>query len=226
MTDIQFDLFLEKSVKEYGNEYIDFSEDLNEFHTFSKKFEKKILKLVNLKKSKYFPNVKVPIRRFVVAMIMIIILMTMTLAISAARDAFFGFFAQIFDTHSEVRSINYDNSPLVIEEIYCISTPDGFELEYVDDINKNQSSITYVYKNGTKYIVFTQYVKSEYNVSVNTENKITKSFSVNNFSGFIVDIGNDEYYISWDNEDYVFDITGNIGKNALIEVVKTVEKVE
>ena len=54
--------------------------------------------------------------------------------------------------------------------------------------------------------------------------KVTENIIINGCNGFIVDLGNNEYYISWDNGDYVFDITGNIGKNALIEVSQSIQK--
>lgn len=54
--------------------------------------------------------------------------------------------------------------------------------------------------------------------------KVTENIIINGYNGFIVDLGNNEYYISWDNGDYVFDITGNIGKNALIEVSQSIQK--
>lgn len=49
---------------------------------------------------------------------------------------------------------------------------------------------------------------------------------INGNDGYVVELGNNEYYISWDNGDYIFDITGNIGENALIEMANSVQKVE
>lgn len=54
--------------------------------------------------------------------------------------------------------------------------------------------------------------------------KVTENIIINGYNGFIVDLGNNEYYISWDNGDYVFDITGNIGENAMIEVSQSIQK--
>lgn len=50
--------------------------------------------------------------------------------------------------------------------------------------------------------------------------------SINGYDGFIIDLGNNEFLISWDNGDYIFEMIGNIGENALIEIAETVQKVE
>lgn len=227
MTDSQFDIFLEKSIKGYGNEYIDFPEDLYEPHVFSKGFEKKMSRIIKSERSFYFPAIKTPLRRLVTAAITIIVLMSvMTMSVSAFRDAFIGFIARIFDTHTEVQTIDDDNAPLSIEDIYAITVPEGFELVYADDDLSNRPCCSFSYIKNNEYIFFTQFVKSEYDVNVNTENNPTEYIEINGYNGYIIDLENDEYYISWDSGDYVFDITGNIGKDTLIDIAETVQKVE
>ena len=49
---------------------------------------------------------------------------------------------------------------------------------------------------------------------------------INGCDGFIVDISNEVSYISWDNGEYIFEISGSIGKNELISVAETVQKAE
>ena len=39
-----------------------------------------------------------------------------------------------------------------------------------------------------------------------------------------MNITNNEYYISWDSGDYIFELIGNIGEESLIEVVETVDE--
>lgn len=86
--------------------------------------------------------------------------------------------------------------------------------------------ITSEYENGDKYIIFTQYVKQSFNVMVDTENQPMEHINVNGCEGYIIQLDDVSFYISWDNGDYIFDIEGNIGKDELINVVETVHKAE
>lgn len=219
--------FLKSQSKAMETNISIFSEDLFEPHVFLKKFEKRMSRLIKSEKSFYFPAVKTPLRRLVTVAITIIVLMSvMTVSVSAFRDAFIGFIARIFDTHTEVRTIDDGNAPSSIEDVYTITAPEDFELVYADDVLTNQLCCSFSYVNNNEYVIFTQFVKSEYDVNVNTENNSTEYIEINGYDGYIIDLGNDEYFISWDNGDYVFDITGSIIKDALIKAAKTVQKVE
>ncbi len=48
---------------------------------------------------------------------------------------------------------------------------------------------------------------------------------INGNEGFMVDMV-DDYYFAWDNGDYIFEIVGNAGENALIDIANSVQKVE
>ena len=48
---------------------------------------------------------------------------------------------------------------------------------------------------------------------------------INGNEGFIVDMV-DDYYIAWDNGDYILEIDSNIGKDILIDMANSVQKVE
>ena len=65
-----------------------------------------------------------------------------------------------------------------------------------------------------------------FDVNVNTEDRTMEYIEINGCDGFIVDISNEVSYISWDNGEYIFEISGSIGKNELISVAETVQKAE
>lgn len=48
---------------------------------------------------------------------------------------------------------------------------------------------------------------------------------INGNEGFKIDMG-DNFYITWDNGDYILIISGNIGGIALIDIANSVQKVE
>lgn len=227
MTDRQFDVFLENTIKNFGEDYIEFSEETIIPHTFSKRFERKMARLIRQQKSFYFPMIRTPIRRTVTIMVtVIIILSTTVISVSALREAFIRFITEIFDTHTEVQAIQDDTAPESFEDIYVITNiPDGFEIVFQNDNIEETPVLMTEYRNGQKRIIVNQWIKSQYDVNVNTEGFEMVRIDINGNEGFIVDM-DDDYYIAWDDGDYILEIIGNIGENALIDIAKSVQKVE
>ena len=227
MTDKQFDVFLENTIKNFGEDYIEFSEETIIQHTFSKRFERKMSRLIRQQKSFYFPMIRTPIRRTVTIMVtVIIILSTTVISVSALREAFIRFITEIFDTHTEVQVISDDTAPESFEDIYAITNiPDGFEIIFRNDNIDGTPVLMTEYRNGQQRIIFSQYIKSRYDVNVNTEGYEMERIDINGNEGFIINMV-DDYYIAWDNGDYIFEVVGNVGENTLIDVVNSVQKVE
>lgn len=227
MTDRQFDVFLENTIKNFGEDYIDFSEKTIIQHTFSKRFERKMARLIRQQKSFYFPMIRTPIRRTVTIMVtVIIILSTTVISVSALREAFIRFITEIFDTHTEVQAIPDDTAPESFEDIYAITNiPDGFEIVFQNDNIEETPVLITEYQNGQEYIIFSQCIKSRYDVNVNTEGYEMERIDINGNEGFMVDMV-DNYYIAWDNGYYIFEIIGNVSENVLTDIVNSVQKVE
>lgn len=227
MTDKQFDIFLENTIKNFGEDYIDFSEETIIQHTFSKKFERKMARLIRQQKSFYFPMIRTPIRRTVTIMVTVIIILSATvISVSALREAFVRFITEIFDTYTEVQTIQDDTAPESFEDIYVITNiPDGFEIVFQNDNITEAPALITEYRNSQQRIIFSQYIKSRYNVNVNTEGYEMVRIDINDNEGFMIDMV-DDYYIAWDNGDYIFEIDSNVGKDILTDMVNSVQKVE
>ncbi|MGN1136300.1 MAG: DUF4367 domain-containing protein [Oscillospiraceae bacterium] len=227
MTEKQFDSFLERTIKNFGDEYIDFSEDTIIQHTFSREFERKMSKLIKQQKSFYFPMIKTPVRRIVIVLITAaIVLSTMVISVTAIREAFINFITEIFDTHTEVQIIQDDTAPDFFEDIYAITDiPDGFEIVFQNDNIEETPLLITEYQNGQEYVIFCQNIKSKYDVNVNTEGYEMIQIYINGNEGFMIDMG-DDIYITWDNGKYILEISGNIGKDELIGIANSVQKVE
>ncbi len=197
-------------------------------HRFSRKFVRKMKKLIRHGYSEPVHYNKITVKRlFICITAALIAAVVMAFSVGAVRDFFKNFIMEMFGTHTSVQTLSDNiNVPTSIDDVYMINVPNGFDIVYKDDIFEWSSFICYEYYKNDYYIFFTQYLKSEYNVNVNTENRPLDYVEINGNDGYIVDLGNNEYYISWDNGDYIFDITGNIGKNALIEIANSVQKVE
>lgn len=197
-------------------------------HRFSRKFERKMKKLIRYVGSGPVHFHKITLKKlFIYITVALITAAIMAFSVGAARDFFKNFFMEVFGTHTAVQSIADNiNAPGSIEDVYTVTIPEGFELTYQDEVFEWSLFVEYIYRRNNDYICFGQFVKSEYDVNVNTENRTMDHIEVNGNDGYIVDLGNDEYYISWDNGDYIFDMTGNISKNALIDAANSVQKVE
>lgn len=194
-------------------------------HKFSKKFEKKMDKMIKYGYIEPAHYRKITLKKlfFCITAALIATLITV-FSIDAVQEFFKKFFMEKFQTYTTVRSADIENSPENIYGDYTISVPNGFELK--NEI-KTDIFYKYVYQTSEKDQIFLNiWVKSVYNSDVNTEDRDLKYININDSEGYIIDLGNDEYFISWDNGNYIFDLTGNIGESALIESAKSVQKVE
>lgn len=196
-------------------------------HKFSRRFERKMKKLIRYGYREPVRYHKVTVKRlFVCITAALIAAVVMAFSVTAVRDFFKNFFMEVLGTHTTVQYAEKSKTPDFIEDVYTIAVPKGFELVYQDEIYEYLPYVGYMYSDNENYIIFSQYTKNAYDVNVNTENRPLDYIEINGHDGYIVDLGNNEYYISWDNGDYIFILTGNIGKNALTDVANSVKKVE
>lgn len=190
-------------------------------HRFSPQFERKMKRLASGGAPK-----KLTVRRLFICVTAALIAAALAASsVSAVRDFFKRFFTETFSTHTAVQSADTAEAPETIEAVYTIDVPEGFETEdsFVSDIFCNT---VYRNKENNEYVIFNQNIRSAFDIYVNTENQTMEYVEINGCDGFIVDIGIDEAYISWDNGEYVFEISGNIGKSELIIIAETVQKAE
>lgn len=213
MTNEQFDIFLENSIANFGEELVELPDMPTVQHTFSRKFERKMARLIRRQKSFYFPMLKTPLRRTVTIIITaVIVLSTMVMSVGAIRTAFLNFITETFDTHTDVRSVYDPDAPLDFRDIYAMTVDmSDFELtEHTIDIFNNR----YVYEREHCQIYFTQTIKEYYNIAVNTEGFEMETVYVNGFEGYYIDM--DRLYakmLAWDNGDYVFTIDAIFDEN-------------
>lgn len=227
MTDSQFEKYLEKSIKKYGDDYITITDDLLIPHNFSRKFNRRMFRLLHSNSTFTAHLLRLPPRRrAAVLFTLIILLSTMAVSVSALRNAFGNFYTFIFDTHTRVNVAGNEASPERFEDIYDITCiPDGYELTYQDENYDGAPWLIRQYKNDGKRIIFTQYLHSYYDVNVNTEGYEMKSININGYEGFIVDM-DDMTYIAWDTNDYILELLADLSESQLISIAESVQKVE
>lgn len=194
-------------------------------HVFSKKFKKKMQNLINRREP--IIHGRMTAKKIYICITAAIIAASLAaFSVGAVRDFFRNFSMKIFEKYTAVKSADYESAPMSIKDVYTISVPAGFELTHEDELHDWSPFLYRTYYKNNEYIFFTQYLKSCYDVNVNTENRPLTYICINGSDGYIIDLGNNEYYISWDNGEYVFDVISNIGYNEQIRLAESVQKAE
>ena len=225
MTDEMFDRFVEKTIENFGDSYIDTSLLSYEPHEFSARFERKMRKLIKKQRRFYFPLVKTPLRlSFTVIAMVILMTVTTMMSVGAVREAIFNFFINTFSTHSDINAIDDDQHPDTIEDIYEITYDlSGYEVNFESYLER-QRIISYL-KNG-KEIIFEQHVNDAFNVRANTEGAEIFHVDLNGYDAMYYYNNLDYHNLIWDNGKYTFWLLSNISKEEFFEIAKSVRKSE
>lgn len=209
-------------------EYDDMLPQVENEHTFSKGFEKRMDKLVKRRSKPYYMMINTAAKR-VACIVGIIVIASFTTVMSVAsfREAFKTFIVNTFEKYSVVRSNDDDSStPETIKEIYGISEEliKDYSVTYdeKDDVSYN---ITYENNNG-KTIDFYQYTKNEFKIAINTEGAQTIQVDINGHEAVFYTDNHGYNNLILDYNGYTILIITNISKDELISMAKTVQKVE
>lgn len=206
-------------------EYETYMQNIADKHEFSPKFEKKMKKLISRRNKPYYKIINTAGKRTACAAVIVLVSSSVTIMnVEALRNAFSDFFISIYEKFSTVQPIEDDSAPETLEEIYAITyNLNDFEIIY-EELNEYRHDIDYGKDNIVIY--FSQYTKEMYDSNVNTEDAEILTIDINGHEA-IYFIDNHNYYnLIWDNGDYIISLSSNINKNTLIEMAKSVQKVE
>ena len=207
-------------------EYISMLDSPTEQHIFSSKFEKRMNKLIKRRKKPYYKIINTAGKRVAVIIgIFVIISFSTIMSVGALREAFKNFFVSIFEKFSIVRSFDESSSPESIEATYTITS--GLDKYTISFQEQDEISNNTVYEDEDGHIIdFCQYVKSAYDTMINTENAVIETIEINGKEAIIYRDNHNYYNIIWDIGDYIITINSNIGKDELISIANSVQKVE
>lgn len=224
MSECAFDLILEEWAESEWEEYA----DAPEFKT-SKKHEcamKRIFKLYdkNTRHLHLHSETRIiTIRRRITVALLLIILAVIT-GFTAAYFISQGFRGEVHSDNTELLPIIMENCPTVIEDKYYLSElPEGFE---IISTRSDPFSMTTIYKNNQtgQTISFHQSVKENYSVHYNTEKGELVEVEVNGHNGVFLEIIIDNKSltgITWDNGDYILEISSTLSKSSLINLAES-----
>lgn len=207
-----------------GQEFVAASETE---HIFSDKFNKESAKLIKRQKRSYYPLICTSARRVACIIVsFLVVSMTTVLSVDALRKPFFEFIASIFSDHSEIRVDDSEakDAPKIIEEKYEITTGlEGFNISFVSE---SEEMRLIEYKSGNNFIRFMQYTFDLGTANVNTENAKVEHISINGYDAIAWISNLSTTHIMWNNGEYIFNIISDVGQDALIDIAKSVQKIE
>lgn len=169
------------------------------------------------------------VRKRIVVALVVIILAVFT-GFTAAYFISRGFRGRVYSEYTELFPINTENCPEYIEAKYYLpELPEGFEVIQTDS-TPVFDYIAYVNNQTGQTIAFKQWVKPEYDSThLNTEKGELVEVEINGHPGVFLDFSNDEQYstlVIWDNGDYILEISAELPKNHLLDLVKSTKILE
>lgn len=185
----------------------------------SKKFERKMNKLISRQKKPYFVLIATTARRVACIVVCIIVIAVSTLRIEAVREQFAKFFINIFDDHLEINinktQIDDLNDYNIDNLIYNI--PDGFELYYSSD---SEIIKTQEYRKDELYIILTSTISDNANIMRDNEKSNYEAYYDSNGMEYIVCYTEDLHQtnILWMDGVYLNQITTNIDREKIFEI--------
>lgn len=207
------------------DEYLGEIPEITKPHKFSKKFEKKMNKLISRRNKPYYKIINTAGKRAALIAVITAAVTSAVFSIEAVRVAFIDFFTNIFEKYSIIEPVNIDEAPLIIEDVYTI-TYDLSGYSIIDEL-KNELLYCIIYSNESTSINFRQHIKYDFlNSEWNTEETIINEIYINGKQAIYYTDNNGFKTIIWDNGDYIFVISANIDDSMLIEIAQSVKKAD
>ena len=228
MTEKEFDIILEQTIKENAAEYIDYSENFDEPHEFSCSFEKKMNRLIKQERSSYYPLIKTPLRRLTTMLVtMIVSISTLALTIFAVESVIESFNVDTHEKYTNVIAVDDPTAPTKILYKYELDYDlSGYtETVYSDDTIQYGVS----YQKDTHIIYMVQTPKSlYYNVRFNTENSPTglQQIYINGHEALYFETYDHSHCVAINMDDYIIDIGTNISKDELMKLAESIKIAE
>lgn len=223
LTEKQFEKYLKISIQNYGHTYFDILEEWKAPHTFSPAFEAIMDRKMQKLEKEYPKPRKSSLRKtLIVLAIVFAILATTVLSVGALRSTLFNFITNVFPTHTEVQIKSDDVSAIQQYNTYQINPiPEGFQKTYRSAQDLNAGFVTSSYTHDESYVIFSQYLQSAYTSNINTEGTQMTPIDIRGHHGFSVSLET-ETYLAWEEDQYVFTLTGNVDQTVLLEFANNI----
>lgn len=210
---------LEDVVEPRLDKYIQ-SVEIQSDYKFSKKYERKMRQLIKRREKPYFHLISTAGRRLACAAAAVVMILASSLRAETVREAIHDFFMNIFKGHTAVSvSGGISDYPQTIEEEYEITDlPSEFEQTdyYIDD-----TSVLISYISGEKYILFEQTVYYDFLSNYDNSHSVLEYYTDEFGQEYLIQNTGTDYCITFNNGDYIIQITANLDKNTVIDLCKS-----
>ncbi len=196
--------------------------DRSEPHIFSRRHEKKMQKLFKRQRKPYFKFICTASRRAACIAAAIVIVSASAMSVKAVRKTFFDFVTSVFSDHQVISADTGSNDgyPDTIEEEYRISKlPQGFKQQYY---NKTDTRVDIPYYSTSSRILFTQSTKDSFRITFTDEAKTEECVDTDGQKYQVVITEYETVYI-WDNGRYVFMVSGDLDKDKMLDLCRSVK---
>ena len=225
MSESKFEMALSEFMCAEGEELMIENEVIE--HEFSLSFEKKMEKLINRRRKPYFRMINTVGKRVAcIAACAFIVSSASLMSVDAVREAVFGFIMNIFEDHSDIKTFDDDKHPDIIEDIYEITYDlSGYIVDF-KDYHEDHRITCYIKADTNNQIDFYQFTSSAFNMRINTEEAEINHINIDE-QDMIYYFDNLGFHnLIWDNGEYIFMISSNSTKEEIIEMMKSIKKVE
>lgn len=195
-----------------------------EAHTFSRRHEKKMRRLIKRQRKPYFRLICKAGRRAACVFAAIVVMSVSAMSVKAVRKTVFDFVTNIFSDHKTVTtdSESHGSYPKTIEQEYRITAlPDGYKQVYC---HRTETMVDTPYYSADSRILFAQHTKDSFSIIFTDDAKIEDYTDSDGQKYQVVGAGYESVYI-WDNGRYVFEITGSLDREKMIEICRSVQPV-
>lgn len=191
-------------------------------YVFSKRFEKRMEKLIKSQKKAYWGLINTASKRAAIIVLAILTMFTTAFSVKAIREPIVKFMTEIYETFTHY-FFEGDTAKAITKEYVISQIPAGF-----DEKNKieNKNSITRVYEsNSGDSIIFSQYT-TKYSIGYLLDNENNKTYTEKISDTEIVFYeAYDTIQALWVKDGYAFNITGygNIDFDMIKQIIKSIK---
>lgn len=194
---------------------------------FSDGFERRMNRLLKSRKKVYYPLIKTTGRKIASLIAAALLMGAVTVAAyEPARNAVRDFIINIFSDHSVVlyAEAAEDGQAAKIMHEYSLTVPEG----YVFDENESEITEHYIYKkyysqDGTGVLTFYQIIENSYKGYFDNEYTVFERKKDKNGEEIIVSKADDYICVIWQDDQYVFELSGSMTESEIMDIYYSVE---
>lgn len=213
----------ELAIKQYFEEWVASLPDEYDpaiQHTFSKRYERKIRRIIALQPKPYFHLVNRTWKRVVLVAVIVLMLFGAAMSVSAIREGVIQFFVEVYEKFSTVIVMSDSGDRALDDREYVITAlPDGFELHDHEQFD-SYTRYEYLHPDGSR-LIFRQYYSNAMQNTVDTEEVALEEVTVNGITGNYYS-NKDQEFLFWHDNDYVLWLIGDLGKEALVDIAGSI----